>query len=206
MHPLPKPLRAFARPIPLALALALTTAIPVVAGAVLALQIPLGAVPDSSQRLLVAPVAIFLHALAGALFGLLGPLQFTRALRGRLGALHRAAGYAFVTAGVLLGASGLSLLARVSASPLLDTARALAGAALIAALILGLTTRRHRAWMIRAYALGMGSGVVGLVYLPIYVITGAPPKGLAADLIMVATWALALLVAETVVRSLNDPR
>jgi hypothetical protein len=203
MTPLPIVFRAFARPIPLALFLAFITAIPVISGAVLAVQVPLGAVPEGSQRLLVAPVALGLHGLAGALFGLLGPLQFTRALRGRFGPLHRAAGYTFVAAGLLLGASGLALLTQVSASPLLDTARTLAGAALIGALILGLTTRHHRAWMIRAYALGMGSGVVGLVFLPIFLITGNPPTGLPADLIVTGTWALTILLAETLIRRLE---
>jgi uncharacterized membrane protein len=138
----------------------------------------------------------------------MGPLQFTRALRGRFDRLHRAAGRLFVVAGLGLGLSGLVLLARVDSvsTALLDSARGLAGAALLVALALGLRAIRsrdfirHRAWMIRAYAIGMGSGAVALVFFPIYLITGAPPKGLSADLVVTGTWAFSILLAEVIVR------
>jgi uncharacterized membrane protein len=201
-------LHALARPIPLALLLGVATAIPVINAVVLSLQVPLSAVPADSLRLMVAPAALFMHALAGATFGLMGPLQFTRALRGRFDRLHRAAGRLFVVAGLGLGLSGLVLLARVDSvsTALLDSARGLAGAALLVALALGLRAIRsrdfirHRAWMIRAYAIGMGSGAVALVFFPIYLITGAPPKGLSADLVVTGTWAFSILLAEVIVR------
>jgi uncharacterized membrane protein len=202
------PLRALARPIPLALLLGFATAIPVLMAAVLSLQVPLGAVPADSLRLMVAPAALFLHALAGFTFGLMGPLQFTRALRGRFDRLHRAAGRAFVVAGAGLGLSALVLLARVESvsTALLDTARGLAGAALLVALALGMHAIRsrdlvrHRAWMIRAYAIGMGSGTVALVFFPIYLVTGEPPIGLSADLVVTGWWVFNVLIAELIIR------
>jgi uncharacterized membrane protein len=202
------PWRALARPIPLALLLGFATAIPVMTAGVLSLQVPLGAVPADSLRLMVAPAALFVHALAGFTFGLMGPLQFTRALRGRFDRVHRASGRAFVVAGVGLGLSGLVLLARVESlsTAVLDTARGLAGAALLVALALGLHAIRsrdlirHRAWMIRAYAIGMGSGTVALVFFPIYLVTGAPPRGLSADLVVTGWWACNVLLAEVIVR------
>jgi len=206
MTSLPRRVPLLARPIPLALVLALVTAIPVISAAVLSVQVPLGAVPAESQRLMVAPATLFGHALAGLLFGLSGPLQFLRALRQRFGRLHRISGWVFVTAGAVLGASGLALLVQVSAPPLPEVARALASAALIVALALGLSARsrtRHRAWMIRAYAIGMGLGTVGLAFFPIFLITGAPPRGLVADLIFVCAWGLNVLVAELVIRRIG---
>ena len=201
-------LRALARPIPLALLLGFFTAIPVINGGVLSLQVLFDAVPADSLRLMVAPTALFLHALAGATFGLMGPLQFTRALRGRYDRLHRVSGRAFVVSGLWLGLSGLMLLARVEsvATTVLDTARGLAGAALLVALAQGMRAIHahdfagHRAWMIRAYAIGMGSGTVALVFFPIYLITGAPPRGLAADLVIATWWALNLVLAEIAIR------
>jgi len=206
MTPLPAPLRLFSRPMPLALALALGSAIPVFSAAVLSVQIPLGAVPESSQRLMIAPVALFAHVLGGVLFGLCGPVQFIRALRHRFGRFHRVTGVVFVMAGLFMGASGLVLLARVSAPPLPEIARALASIALIAALLIGLFARpriRHRAWMIRAYAIGMGLSTVGLAFFPIFLITGAPPSGLVADLIFVGCWALNALLAEIIIHTLE---
>jgi uncharacterized membrane protein len=202
------PLRALARPIPLALLLGFATAIPVISAAVLSLQVAWGAVPADSLRLMAAPAALFLHALAGLIFGLIGPLQFTRALRGRFDRLHRAAGRLFVVAGVGLGLSGLVLLARVESvsTALLDTARGLAGAALLVALALGMSAIRsrdlirHRAWMIRTYAIGMGSGTVALVFFPIYLVTGTPPNGLSADLVVTGWWGFNVVLAEVVIR------
>ena len=178
-------IRTFSRPIPLVLALALCTFIPVMLAAVSAVQITRGALPEDSQRLAAVPVTFFLHSLAGVLFGILGPLQLVRALRRRFGTLHRLAGRVFVLAGAGLALSGLALLLQVQsiATGLLDAARGVFGLALIAALVLGVAAARarnmlrHRAWMIRAYAIGMGQGTVALVMFPVYLITGEPPMG-----------------------------
>ncbi|WP_304816030.1 DUF2306 domain-containing protein [Falsiroseomonas sp.] len=204
---------AFTRPIPLVLALAIFSFIPVMMAAVLVVQIPLGALPEDNLRLASVPVAFFLHALAGVLFGVLGPLQFARALRRRFGTLHRLAGRVFVVAGVGLALSGLALLLQVEsiATGLLDTARGVFGLALLAVLVLGVAAARahamlrHRAWMIRAYAIGMGSGTVAPVMFPVYLIRGEPPTGLPTDIVVVGMWLLTIAVGECVVRSFEIP-
>ena len=201
----------FARPLPLALALAICTFVPVMMAAVSMVQIPLGALPDDSLRLATVPLTFFLHSLAGVLFGVLGPLQFVRALRLRFGTLHRLAGRVFVLAGAGLGLSGLGLLLQVESitTALLDTARGFFGLALIAVLVLGVAAARahdmprHRAWMIRAYAIGMGQGTVALVMFPIYLITGVPPTGLATDIVVVGMWLLNIALGEWAVRRLT---
>lgn len=207
-------IRTFTRPIPLVLALAFCTFIPVMLATLRVVQIPLGALPEDSLRLASVPVALFLHSLAGVLFGVLGPLQFVRALRRRFGALHRLAGRVFVLAGAGLGLSGLALLLQVEsiATGLLDTARGVFGLALIAALMLGVAAARardmpgHRAWMIRAYAIGMGTGTVALIMFPIFLITGEPPMGLASDIVVVGMWLLNIALGEWVVRRFECPR
>ncbi len=60
--------------------------------------------------------------------------------------------------------------------------------------------------MIRAYAIGMGTGTVALVMFPIYLITGAPPSGLAADIVVVGMWLLNIALGEWVVRRMASPR
>lgn len=202
-------IRTFTRPMPLALALAFCTFIPVMMATVRVVQIPLGALPDDSLRLLSAPVAFFCHSLAGALFGVLGPLQFVRALRMRFGTLHRLAGRVFVLAGAGLALSGLALLLQVESlsAGLLDAARVVFSLALIVVLVLGVVAARahdmprHRAWMIRAYALGMGTGTAALIMFPIYLFTGNPPAGLASDIVVVVLWLLNIALGEWVVRS-----
>jgi uncharacterized membrane protein len=198
------------RPLPLALALSFCTFIPVMLAAVSAVQIPLGALPEDSLRLASVPVSFFVHSLAGVLFGVLGPLQFVRALRRRFGALHRLAGRVFVLAGAALALSGLGLLLQVESlnTGLLDAARGLFGLALLAALVQGVLAARahdmpgHRAWMIRAYAIGMGTGPVALFMFPVYLITGKPLMGLASDLAVVGVWLLTIALGEWVARKL----
>jgi uncharacterized membrane protein len=207
-------IRTFNRPIPLVLALAFCTFIPVMMAAVRVVQIPLGALPEDSLRLAAVPVAFFFHALAGVLFGVLGPLQFVRALRLRFGTVHRLAGRVFALAGLGLALSGLGLLLQVQSitTGLLDAARGVFALALMAALVRGVAAARahdmlrHRAWMIRAYAIGMGQGTVALVMFPIYLITGKPPMGLASDLVVVGMWLLNIALGEWVVRRLAFPR
>lgn len=200
--------RLFQRPIPLVLLLAFFTAIPVLTALIQVVQIPSGDYPEDSAHLAVAPVSWFAHALAGVAFGITGPVQFVRALRHRFGALHRLSGRIFVISGAILGLSGLSLLAQVESqrTPLADIARGLFGLALLIALALAMAAirdrdiLRHRAWAIRAYAVGMGLGIVALVFFPIYIVMGRPPTGLAADIIFVASWALNIVFAELVIR------
>ena len=59
--------------------------------------------------------------------------------------------------------------------------------------------------MIRSYSIGMGLGVVGLVFFPIYIITGQPPMGFGADILFVGSWVLSIVAGEVVVRRLSRP-
>jgi uncharacterized membrane protein YozB (DUF420 family) len=123
------------------------------------------------------------------------------------------AGLAFIVSGAVLGLSGFALLAKVAqqSTSVIDIARAVFGAALLVALAMALAAirarkiQRHRDWVIRAYAIGMGSGTIAFVFLPIYLITGTPPTGLVADAIYLAWWAFNIAVAEWVVRRINTP-
>lgn len=200
-------IRLFARPMPLVLLLAFATFIPVMIACVRVMQIPANLLPQDSLRLAVAPMSHFVHALTGILFGVLGPLQFTRALRARFGRLHRLSGRVFVVAGLGMALSGLALLAQVDsiATALVDSARAVFSTALIVALVLGVMAARtrdsiaHRAWMIRAYAIGMGGTTIALVMFPIYLVTGAPIMGLTGDLVFVGWWLVTIGVGESVI-------
>jgi uncharacterized membrane protein len=203
-------IRVFARPKPLVLLLAFCTFIPIMMAGV---QIPLGALPEDSLRLAGASVPLFLHALAGVLFGVLGPMQFARALQRRFGVFHRMTGRVFALAGLVLALSGLGLLLQVEsiATELLDVARGVFSLALIVALAMGVMAARardltkHRAWMIRAYVIGMGAGTFALVMFPIYLITGAPITGLASDTVFVGWWLLNIALGEWIIRRLAAP-
>lgn len=203
----------FRKPIALALLLAFLTAIPVLNSLAEVFQIPSGTYAEDSAHLAVAPVSWFVHVLAGFAFGVTGPTQFVRALRHRYGRLHRVLGRIFVVSGTAIGLSGLSILAQVTTvrAPMVGIARGIFGVALLIALAMAIVAIRkrdvirHRAWMIRAYAIGMGLGTVALVYIPLYLVTGQPPIGLLADVLFVVSWSLNIIVAEAVIRHIGQP-
>lgn len=84
------------------------------------------------------------------------------------GPQHRLSGRVFVRAGTGRALSGLALLLQVEsiATGPLDTARGVFGATLWMALVTGVAAARardrprHRAWMIRACAIGIGTGLL----------------------------------------------
>ena len=200
--------RIFMRPIALAVILLLATAIPIVTATVTMYQIQTGQLQGVSIKFAAVPWSLFVHSLGGVLFGLLGPLQFAGVLQRRFGRLHRMTGRVFVAAGLVLALSSLRLLAEfpTPSTWILTSARLAAGAGLAAALITALVAvrrrniARHRAWMIRAYAIGMGAATISFIMLPIYLITGKAVEGYASDLLFVLSWVINLSIAEWVIR------
>jgi hypothetical protein len=57
----------------------------------------------------------------------------------------------------------------------------------------------HRAWMIRAYALGQGAGMQVVVLLPWMLLIGKPSM-LQRDVLMSLAWLINLLVAEMAIQ------
>lgn len=199
--------RAFIIPTVLYLLSGLTIAF----AAVQLFQILSGTLPADSARFSITPMSHFTHALAGVLFGVIGPLQFGRVLANKFGGLHRILGRVFVLAGGFLVLSSLSLLWQFPTGDSVPNSVA----RLVFGLALGFTLckavwairRRnvtvHRDWMIRSYALGIGATLVAIVFIPIYLFTGVPPTGIVSDIAFVGSWCFCVLVAEYIVRSLN---
>ena len=200
--------------IALPVGLLLLTAIPIVMSGFRLFQIPAGTLPADAAYFKSVPFPHFIHALTGMTFGLLGPLQFGRVLAGRFGWLHRVAGRVFVLAGAGLSVSSLRLLWEFPGHStwLLDAARLVTGLALGAALFVAMAAirrqdfARHKAWMIRAYAIGMGAATIALIMFPIYIATGAPLTGLGADLAFVGSWVINIAIGEWVIRRKSRSR
>lgn len=200
--------RWLTKPIAVPAALLLGTLLTIVLALVQVVQIPLGALPEDSRRLSAAPVWHFMHVLGGATFGVLGPFQFGRVLMRKYGLLHRFMGRMFVAAGAMISLSSLGLLWHFpdTYSVAMNSGRLLFGVALGVALAIAMLAiykrdfTRHRNWMIRAYAIGIGATAVSMVFFPIYAITGEPPTGLAADIAFLGSWAACIVLAEVLVR------
>jgi hypothetical protein len=203
--------RIFQRPMTLALLLFLATFIPITSAPLRIFQVLTDQLPPDAIRFNAVPWALLLHSLGGMTFGLLGPLQFSRAVKNRFGKFHRISGRIFVLAGMMLALSALRLLVEFpnSSTWVLVTARAVAGLGLMATLTLALIAimnrdiAQHRNWMIRAYAIGMGAATIAFIQLPIFLIRGKALEGYFADSLFVLSWVINLTLAELVIRFLR---
>lgn len=149
------------------------------------------------------PLALF-PGIFTAIPGLMAPI---RCVQVPTGTLPEDARRLFAVSGTLLAGSGIALLVgrEPASTPVLTAARALATIALPVVLAMGLAAlrdrdlARHRGWVIRACAIGMGSGTIAPLSFPLHLFTGAPPGGL----VIVLWWALTLLFAETLIRRIG---
>jgi hypothetical protein len=88
---------------------------------------------------------------------------------------------------------------------LLYIVRILVGVAMIAFILLGLSSilkkriEQHKAWMIRAYALGQGAGTQVLITIP-WLLTIGEPMGLTRDILMSLAWGINILVGEWAIK------
>ena len=118
-------------------------------------------------------------------------------------------GRLLVGCGVLVGLSGLWLTLLYTRADgtghLLYAARLVFGSAMVVSIVLGFAAilrrdvNRHRAWMARGYAIGLGAGTQVLTLTVGEVILG-PPTELSRALLMGAAWVINLAVAEWVLR------
>jgi uncharacterized membrane protein len=149
-------------------ALVLLSLVPLVAGSVRLVEVFGGpALLPTNPRVDASPAPVVVHVVAAAVYALVGAFQFSARLRRRHRGWHRGAGRVLVGAGLLVALSGLWMTLFYAGAPggaLLWAVRLVVGSAMAAALVLGFTAIRrrdiaaHRAWMIRAYALGLGAG------------------------------------------------
>ena len=191
-------------------ALLLLVAIPLTFGAGYLIQLARGGpITPFTARFFASPLPVVLHIVSAAGYTLLGPFQFVTGFRRRWPGWHRVAGRLVVACGLLVGLSAL-WMAQFYPTPagtgaLLYALRLLFGAGMIGSIVLGFAAirrgdvRRHRAWMIRAYALGLGAGTQVLTGTAGAVILGSPGV-LSSDLLNGAAWVINLAVAEWIIR------
>ena len=159
-------------------------------------------------RFLSNPLPVIVHVLSTAVFCMLGAFQFSRGIRRRWPEWHRFAGRVLVPAGIIAALSGLWLTQFFPPAQgdgrALYALRFIAGSAWILFLLLGVASiarrdiARHRAWMIRASAIGFGAGTQLLVHIPWIALVGQP-YGSSRALLLGAGWTINLLVAEWII-------
>lgn len=185
--------------------------VPTLAGAVRVAELagdPM--VTPANARFVAEPLPVMLHVVGAVIYALLGAFQFAPGFRRRHRRWHRMAGGVLIPAGFLVAGTGLWMTATfpwaVGDGLAVYLERLLFGTMMLVSLILGLDAIRrrafadHGAWMVRAYAIGMGAGTQVLTHLPWAVLMDAPPDGAPRAVMMGLGWVLNLVVAEWVIR------
>jgi uncharacterized membrane protein len=181
--------------------------IPVVSGILRLVQLAGG--PDlmpADPRFATSAAPLAVHVAASLVFALAGAVQFVPRLR-RNG-WHRRAGRMVAAAGMVAAGSALWITLYYPHKPgtgdLLSVLRLVFASAMIACLALGVAailrgdTRTHRAWMIRAYAIGMAAGTQALTEGISKAVLGS--SVLLDDAAKGMGWVINLAVAEWVIR------
>lgn len=183
--------------------------IPVTAGTLRLIELAGGpAALPANERFGRFPVPLVLHIVGAAIYALVGIGQFHPRFRRRHLDWHRRAGRVLAVAGLLVAVSALWMTLFFEAQPgsgdLLFTFRLVFASAMAASLMLGIVAVRrhdiaaHRAWMTRAYAIGLAAGTQAFTEAIGEAIFGTSVT--AADLAKGAAWLINLAIAEHALR------
>ena len=185
------------------------SAIPLAAGTLRLVQLAGGpsAMP-ADGRFTGLPLALVVHILGAALYAVVGAFQFLPRFRRRHLGWHRRAGRLLAAAGLAVAGSALWLTLAYPPKPgtgdLLYLLRLSFASFMAAALVLGFAAIRrrdlpaHRAWMIRAYAVGLAAGTQAFTEGVSGAMLGSGV--VRDDLAKGAGWLINLAVAEWAIR------
>ena len=184
--------------------------IPVVSGAFRLNQLAGGAeITPANARFFASPLPVVIHIVGASLYAILGAFQFATSIRRRWPVWHRWAGRLLVVCGLLVGSSALWMTLfyplPVIDGDFLKAQRLLFGSGMIGSIVFAFVAirrgnvKQHRAWMMRAYAIGMAAGTQALTLMVGELIAGKPNE-LSRALLMGAAWVINLAVAEWSIR------
>lgn len=154
-------------------------------------------------------IPLVTHIVGAILYALLGAIQFAPRIRSRWPGWHRASGRLLVVAGILVAISALWLSVAHStttfAGVILLSSRLLFASTMLTSIVLGLAAilrrdvTRHRAWMMRAYAIALGASTQMLAMMLVEIVAG-PPDELGRSIVLTAAWVINLAIAEWRIR------
>lgn len=153
---------------------------------------------------------IVVHAGAASTALIVGALQLSSVVRQRWPGLHRASGRLYVVGCIAGGVSALVLSAGMSTGPVAASGFGALGALWLYATMHGWRSARardvsrHRAWMIRSYALTFAA-VTLRIYLPLSQVIGFD-FAVAYRCIAWLSWVPNLVIAEVCLRQGARPR
>ena len=180
--------------------------VPVAAGGSRLAQLAGGAqITPENARFFAVPLPVVLHIICASIFALVGAWQFSPGFRRSRRTWHRVAGRIVVPCGLITALSGLWMTLfyprPVGDGDLLEALRLVFGSAMFVSLVLGYTAARrrafvrHRIWITRGYAIGLGADTQVLTQVPWILAFGTPGEFIRA-LLMGAGWVINLAVVE----------
>ena len=191
-------------------AILLFSVVPVLGGVLRLAELGVGAqiTPDNA-RFFASPVPVVVHAVTVSVYCILGAFQFAPGFRRRRPGWHRVSGRLLVLCGLVGALSGLWMTAfypkPADVGAFLTGTRLVFGTAWAVFLVLGVAAvlRRdvsgHRAWMIRAFAVGLGASTQAVTMGPWIALVG-PLDRHSKAVLMLAAWLVNLAVAEWIIR------
>jgi uncharacterized membrane protein len=190
------------------------SAVPVLAGTFRLIQLAGG--PElipADHRFAGTPLPLMVHVLAAIVFAVVGAFQFVPRIRGNHPGWHRIAGRVLVATGLLVAGSAVWITLIYAEKPgtgtVLYVLRLVFAPAMASCLVLGVTTVRrgdiagHRAWMIRAYAIGLAAGTQAFTGGIGEALFGK--EALPGDLAKGSAWVINLAIAEWIIRRQARP-
>ncbi|MEU8018866.1 DUF2306 domain-containing protein [Micromonospora parva] len=190
-------------------ALILLGLIPMLAGAGRLTELGTGPeVTAANARFVADPLPVVLHIVGAVVYTILGAFQFVPRLRRHR--WHRRAGRVLVPGGLTVAFSGMWMAVGYDLpahdNDVLAGMRLVFGSVMAGAILLGLAAvlrrdiDRHRRWMVRGYAIGLGAGTQAFTHAPYLIAVGEQPDGNLRAGLVVAGWLINLAVAEWYLR------
>jgi len=152
------------------------------------------------------PILTFLHIIPGAIFMVLGPLQFVQRIRTRHIRLHRLSGWLFVATSTVIGVTALIMSVTVTIGGGIETAATVVFAVLflvcLTRAVLHIRRReiaQHREWMLRTFAIGLAVATIRPIIGLFFALTTLVPQ----EFFGIAFWigfTLHLVLAEIWIR------
>lgn len=161
--------------------------------------------PESDRILAAASTIFVLHIASAGFYGIAGAFQFSDGIRRRWLGWHHRMGIVVAAAGLLVAMTGLWLTLffpqASNDNALLQAIRAIVSSTMGMFIVFGVVDvmrrniSRHRAWMMRGYALGVGAGTQVLLLGP-WTFLFAEPEITTRAILMGSAWAINLAIAE----------